>query len=79
MQHVGPSFDCKEHERWGSTSVGGAEAAHTPEESYTMGGLPRKLRTVFNDHVTGRHVLLSLDARQRVLRRDCTGVGSRVP
>lgn len=40
----------------------------TGKYSYARGivhhvGLPRKLRTVFNDHVTGRHLPLSLDAR----------------
>lgn len=48
--------------------------------SYTRGivhhvGLPRKLRMAVNDHVTGLHLPLSLDARQRVLTRDYMGMG----
>ena len=40
----------------------------TGKYSYVRGivhhvGLSRKLRTVFNDHVTGRHLPSSLDAR----------------
>lgn len=42
-------------------------------------GLPRKLRMAVNDHATGRHLLLSLDARQRVLTRDYTGIELRMP
>lgn len=52
----------------------------TGKYSYARGivhhmGLSRKLRTVFDDHVTGRHLLLSLDARQRVTQRDDKGTG----
>lgn len=57
----------------------------TGKYSYARGivyyiGLPRKLRMAVNDHVTGRHLLLSLDARQRVTQRDDKGTGvSRAP
>lgn len=56
----------------------------TGKYSYARGivhyiGLPRKLRMAVNDHVTGRHLLLSPDARQRVTQRDYRSVRSRVP
>ena len=45
------------------------------QRNHTLCGVTAQAAHGGRDHVIGRHVLLSLGARQRVLRRDCTEAG----
>lgn len=45
------------------------------QRNHTLCGVTAQAAHGGRDHVTGRHVLLSLGARQRVLRRDGTERG----
>lgn len=45
------------------------------QRNHTLCGVTAQAAHGGGDHVTGRHVLLSLGARQRVLRRDYTEAG----
>ena len=69
-QHVGPSFDCKEHGCWDLCVCGMRRSYSYTRKIVHHTGLSRKLRIAMSDYAASRHVPPSLDARQRVIRRD---------